>query len=44
MVVNVYILLRSLLSCLMIDNSYKETSIFIFQICVFAGYIIFSNS
>jgi len=40
-VVNVYILLRSLLRCLMIDSSYEDTSIFIFHVLVFAGYIIF---
>ena len=37
-----YILLRSLLRCLMMDSSYEDTAIFIFHIWVFAGYIIFS--
>ena len=37
-----YILLRSLLRCLMMDSSYKDTSIFIFRVLVFAGYIIIS--
>jgi len=40
MFVNVYILLRSLLSYLMIGNSYQDISIFIFRFCVFGGYIL----
>jgi len=37
----VYILLRSLLRCLVMDSSYEDTSIFMFRVGVFAGYIIF---
>jgi len=33
--VNVYIVLSSLLSCLMIDSSYEDISIFIFRVWVF---------
>ena len=36
---NVYIVLRSLLRALLIDNSYKDTSIFIFRVWVFADYM-----
>ena len=36
---NVYILLRSLLRAFLIDNSYEDTSIFIFRVWVFAGSI-----
>jgi len=38
---NLNILLRALLRCLMIHNSYEDTSIFIFSVWLFAGYITF---
>ena len=38
-VFNMYILLRALLHAFLIDDSYKDPSIFIFHVWVFAGYI-----
>jgi len=38
---NVCVLFRSLLRCMIIDNSYEDTSIFIFRTWVFSGYITF---
>jgi len=44
MFVNMYMVLRSLLRCMMIDSSYEDTTIFIFHVWVFGGYIISSDN